>query len=352
MGLSLSSACGRRRAPSRGAATSPRWRAGRSVGPRRSSLAGLRGPLILHERAPALCRSRRRGRAARRLLRLPATARLCYTFEPAGIGRHPFGGGIAQLGERLAGSQKVTGSSPLTSTIFPLLRAPSRTCAHLPRLLDPHAGRPAGAPADRSDRCAPPGLAVAARCSPPTAPVHSRRDQADQPARALPPRLPRRHRLHGHRDVRVAPARARTTARRRSCGPTSSGSILASLVPGLLARRRASPTAVRRPRLLAGIVLAAAGVVAAIPFVARPFLDLSVTGIDTVSTGAVVGSFAASLALFAPPVRAAGHGDAVRHPPGGDRRRGRRPGRPGASSRSPRPAASSARSCRPSSPSR
>ena len=41
---------------------------------------------------------------------------------------------------------------------------------------------------------------------------------------------------------------------------------------------------------------------AAIPFVARPFLDLSIKGIDTLSTGAVVGSFAASLALFAPPV--------------------------------------------------
>jgi spermidine synthase len=56
------------------------------------------------------------------------------------------------------------------------------------------------------------------------------------------------------------------------------------------------------PPLLSTIVLAAAAWVAAIPFVARPFLDLSIKGIETVSTGAVVGSFAASLALFAPPV--------------------------------------------------
>jgi spermidine synthase len=60
----------------------------------------------------------------------------------------------------------------------------------------------------------------------------------------------------------------------------------------------------RRPSapLLATIVLVAAALVAAIPFVARPFLDLSVRGLDTLSTGAVVGSFAASLLLFAPPV--------------------------------------------------
>ena len=60
----------------------------------------------------------------------------------------------------------------------------------------------------------------------------------------------------------------------------------------------------RRPSatLLATIVLVAAALVAAIPFVARPLLDLSVRGLDTLSTGAVVGSFAASLLLFAPPV--------------------------------------------------
>lgn len=79
------------------------------------------------------------------------------------------------------------------------------------------------------------------------------------------------------------------------------GLILASLalgywLGGRLADRRPSPT------LLATIVLAAAAWVAVIPFVAKPFLDLSIKGIDTLSTGAVVGSFAASLALFSPPV--------------------------------------------------
>ena len=79
------------------------------------------------------------------------------------------------------------------------------------------------------------------------------------------------------------------------------GLILASLslgywIGGRLADRR--PEA----RLLAAVVLAAAVWVAAIPFVARPLLTLSVRGIETVSSGTVVGSFAASLALFAPPV--------------------------------------------------
>ncbi len=79
------------------------------------------------------------------------------------------------------------------------------------------------------------------------------------------------------------------------------GLILASLaigywLGGVLADRRPSPT------LLATLVLASAAWVAAIPFVARPLLDLSIKGIETVSTGAVVGSFAASLVLFAPPV--------------------------------------------------
>ncbi len=60
----------------------------------------------------------------------------------------------------------------------------------------------------------------------------------------------------------------------------------------------------RRPdvRLLCGLVFGAAALVALIPFVARPLLELSVEGIATVSVGAVVGSFLASVALFAPPV--------------------------------------------------
>lgn len=78
------------------------------------------------------------------------------------------------------------------------------------------------------------------------------------------------------------------------------GLILASLSLGYWLGGRLVD---RRPSsgLLAGVVLAAATWVAGIPFAAGPFLDLSVKGIDTLSTGAVVGSFAASLALFAPP---------------------------------------------------
>ena len=57
-----------------------------------------------------------------------------------------------------------------------------------------------------------------------------------------------------------------------------------------------------RPRLLGAIVLAAALFVAIVPFVAKPFLDLTVEGLDTVSAGVVVGSFVSVLLLFLPPV--------------------------------------------------
>jgi spermidine synthase len=56
------------------------------------------------------------------------------------------------------------------------------------------------------------------------------------------------------------------------------------------------------PRLLGGMILAAAGAIAVTPFVARPILDLALRGLDAVSVGAVVGSFFAALALFALPV--------------------------------------------------
>ena len=79
------------------------------------------------------------------------------------------------------------------------------------------------------------------------------------------------------------------------------GLVLASLslgywIGGRLADRRPSPV------LLGRLVLAGAALVALVPFVAPPLLDLSVRGIDTLSVGAVIGSFIASLALFAPPV--------------------------------------------------
>ena len=56
------------------------------------------------------------------------------------------------------------------------------------------------------------------------------------------------------------------------------------------------------PRVLGAIVLAGAVLIAVVPFVARPFLNVMINGIDKVSTGAVIGSFAASLILFVPPV--------------------------------------------------
>jgi spermidine synthase len=79
------------------------------------------------------------------------------------------------------------------------------------------------------------------------------------------------------------------------------GIILAALAVGYWFGGRIAD---RRPRpaLLGFIVLAASVCVAAIPFVAKPFLDLTVEGLDEASAGAVIGSFLAVLLLFAPPV--------------------------------------------------
>ncbi len=79
------------------------------------------------------------------------------------------------------------------------------------------------------------------------------------------------------------------------------GLVLASLslgywLGGKLADRRPDP------RVLGGIVLAAALFIAITPFAAGPFLDVSVKGLDQVSAGAAIGSFFAVLVLFAPPV--------------------------------------------------
>jgi spermidine synthase len=79
------------------------------------------------------------------------------------------------------------------------------------------------------------------------------------------------------------------------------GIVLAALalgywLGGRIADRRPEPS------LLGFIVLAAAVCVAAIPFVARPLLDLTVEGLDDASAGAVVGSFLGVLLLCAPPV--------------------------------------------------
>jgi spermidine synthase len=79
------------------------------------------------------------------------------------------------------------------------------------------------------------------------------------------------------------------------------GLVLASLslgywLGGRIADRRPSP------RVLGGIVVAAAVLVAIVPFAAKPLLDLSVEGLDELSAGGAIGSFFAVLLLFAPPV--------------------------------------------------
>jgi spermidine synthase len=79
------------------------------------------------------------------------------------------------------------------------------------------------------------------------------------------------------------------------------GIVLAALALGYWLGGRIAD---RRPHapLLGFIVLAAAVCVAAIPFLAEPFLDLTVEGLDEASAGAVIGSFLAVLLLCAPPV--------------------------------------------------
>jgi spermidine synthase len=79
------------------------------------------------------------------------------------------------------------------------------------------------------------------------------------------------------------------------------GLVLASLSLGYWLGGRIAD---RRPeaRLLGLLVAAAAVLVAVTPFVAKPFLDLTIEGLDEVSTGAAIGSFFGVLILFAPPV--------------------------------------------------
>lgn len=79
------------------------------------------------------------------------------------------------------------------------------------------------------------------------------------------------------------------------------GLILASLSLGYWLGGRLADSR-PRPRLLGVVILIAAVLIAIIPFVARPFLNLSVRGMAEFSAGAVIGSFAASLLLFVPPV--------------------------------------------------
>ena len=67
-------------------------------------------------------------------------------------------------------------------------------------------------------------------------------------------------------------------------------------VGGRLADRHASPL------LLGRLLLIAAAVIAVLPFIAHPVLDIAVRGFDRLSAGAVVGSFFATIALFSVPV--------------------------------------------------
>jgi spermidine synthase len=79
------------------------------------------------------------------------------------------------------------------------------------------------------------------------------------------------------------------------------GLVLASLSLGYWLGGRLAD---RRPdaRVLGLVVAGSAVLVALTPFLARPFLDLTVEGLDEVSTGAAIGSFFGVLILFAPPV--------------------------------------------------
>ncbi|MGI9659349.1 MAG: spermidine synthase, partial [Gaiellaceae bacterium] len=56
------------------------------------------------------------------------------------------------------------------------------------------------------------------------------------------------------------------------------------------------------PRVLGGIIFLAAAAISILPFISRPILELALRGLDSVSAGAVVGSFFAALALFAIPI--------------------------------------------------
>lgn len=79
------------------------------------------------------------------------------------------------------------------------------------------------------------------------------------------------------------------------------GLILIALTLGYLAGGRLADR-YPSPRVLGGIVLAGAVLIAIIPFVERPFLNMTLAGIGAVSTGAVIGSFLASVVLFVPAV--------------------------------------------------
>ncbi len=71
---------------------------------------------------------------------------------------------------------------------------------------------------------------------------------------------------------------------------------LGYVLGGKLADRHPSP------RVLGIVVLCGAVLTAVVPFAARPFLNVTINGIDSTSVGAVVGSFFACVVLFVPSV--------------------------------------------------
>jgi len=72
------------------------------------------------------------------------------------------------------------------------------------------------------------------------------------------------------------------------------------------------------PHVLGGLVVGGAALIALIPFVAQPLLDLTVRGLNNVSAGAVVGSFIGSLLLLRRPSCSSGQ---PRRLPSGSRSR-------------------------------
>lgn len=65
---------------------------------------------------------------------------------------------------------------------------------------------------------------------------------------------------------------------------------------GRLADRRPEP------RLLGKLTLASAAMIAALPFIARPVMNIAIKGMEEISAGAFLGSFAVTVLLFAAPV--------------------------------------------------
>ena len=78
--------------------------------------------------------------------------------------------------------------------------------------------------------------------------------------------------------------------------------VLLALSVGLQARRACWPTGGREPRALCALVLLGSALLAVVPFIAHPFLSLSVSAFDTLSVGAFTASLFGTLVLVAVPL--------------------------------------------------